>query len=68
VKIVSQELGNTPAVCRKCYIHPAIIDSFSQGTLHDLIFSDADPGSVSDVVECAEDVVVRLLEKFSGKS
>jgi DNA topoisomerase-1 len=33
VKSVSQELGNTPAVCRKCYIHPAIIDSYTEGTL-----------------------------------
>jgi DNA topoisomerase-1 len=28
VKVVAKELGNTPAVCRKCYIHPAILDAF----------------------------------------
>jgi DNA topoisomerase-1 len=26
-------LGNTKAVCRKCYIHPAIIDSYLDGEL-----------------------------------
>ena len=26
-------LGNTVAVCRKCYIHPAIFAGFSAGTL-----------------------------------
>jgi len=30
VKEVAAELGNTPTVCRKCYIHPIIIDSFVQ--------------------------------------
>jgi len=25
---VSEQLGNTPAVCRKCYIHPAIFESY----------------------------------------
>jgi DNA topoisomerase-1 len=28
VKAVSGQLGNTPAVCRSCYIHPAVIDSY----------------------------------------
>lgn len=33
VKQVACELGNTPAVCRKCYIHPALLESFAQGEL-----------------------------------
>lgn len=33
VKRVASQLGNTPAVCRQCYIHPAIIDAFSAGDL-----------------------------------
>lgn len=33
VKAVSGLLGNTPAVCRKAYIHPAIIEAFEAGTL-----------------------------------
>jgi DNA topoisomerase-1 len=28
VKIVAGELGNTPAVCRKCYIHPAVLTAY----------------------------------------
>jgi DNA topoisomerase I len=28
---VAERLGNTPAVCRKCYIHPAIIDAYLEG-------------------------------------
>lgn len=33
IKEVSAQLGNTPAVCRKSYIHPAILDCYSNGTL-----------------------------------
>lgn len=30
---VSNRLGNTVAICRKCYIHPAVIDAYVGGTL-----------------------------------
>src|SRR5262249_28680957 len=30
---VAQRLGNTRAVCRKCYVHPAVIDSYLDGSL-----------------------------------
>ena len=33
VKAVSRQLGNTPAVCRKCYIHPAVMEGFLLGEL-----------------------------------
>ncbi len=33
VKEVSGLLGNTPAVCRACYIHPAVLDSYARGAL-----------------------------------
>ncbi len=34
VKSVAARLGNTPAVCRKCYVHPAIFDSYVQRSLN----------------------------------
>lgn len=30
VKTVSRQLGNTPAVCRACYIHPAVLEAYFQ--------------------------------------
>jgi DNA topoisomerase I len=33
IKQVAKRLGNTPAVCRKCYIHPAVMDSYLDGSL-----------------------------------
>jgi DNA topoisomerase-1 len=36
VEEVSRELGNTAAVCRRCYIHPAVLEGFSLGALAQL--------------------------------
>jgi DNA topoisomerase I len=33
VEQVAKHLGNTAAVCRKCYIHPAIFEGYLDGTL-----------------------------------
>jgi DNA topoisomerase-1 len=33
VKDVARKLGNTPAVCRRCYIHPHVVDAFLDGTM-----------------------------------
>ena len=33
VEKVAKHLGNTPAICRRCYIHPAILDGYLDGTL-----------------------------------
>ncbi len=37
IEAVAQRLGNTPAVCRKCYIHPAILDVYMEGSLAELL-------------------------------
>lgn len=33
IKRVARRLGNTPAVCRRCYVHPAILEAYSAGRL-----------------------------------
>jgi DNA topoisomerase-1 len=34
IKDVAKRLGNTPAVCRKCYVHPHVVDAYlERGTL-----------------------------------
>jgi DNA topoisomerase-1 len=35
VKDVAGKLGNKPATCRKYYIHPAVLDCYTQGTLRE---------------------------------
>jgi DNA topoisomerase-1 len=33
IKQVAKRLGNTPAICRKCYIHPAVLECYLDGSL-----------------------------------
>lgn len=33
IKLVAAELGNTAAVCRKCYVHPRVISAYLEGKL-----------------------------------
>jgi DNA topoisomerase-1 len=33
IENVSERLGNTPTVCRKCYVHPAVLDSYLDGSM-----------------------------------
>jgi DNA topoisomerase I len=33
IESVAARLGNTPAICRKCYVHPALIEAFLDRTL-----------------------------------
>ena len=33
IKSVAERLGNTPSVCRKCYVHPAILETYIGGAM-----------------------------------
>lgn len=33
IESVSERLGNTPTVCRKCYVHPEIINAYLDGSM-----------------------------------
>jgi len=33
IKNVAQQLGNTPAVCRKAYVHPVVLNAYLEGSL-----------------------------------
>ena len=42
IEAVSLRLGNTPAICKKCYIHPEIMNSYLDGTMLDTFKKRAD--------------------------
>lgn len=42
VKRVAERLGNTPAVCRECYIHAEVVERYLDGTLA----ARLDPGAI----------------------
>jgi DNA topoisomerase I len=50
---VAKRLGNTRSVCRKCYVHPAVIDAYLDGTIVRAM------GKLTD----SEAVLLRFLER-----
>ena len=36
IKVVAEHLRNTPAICRKSYIHPIVLETYSDGYLAQL--------------------------------
>jgi DNA topoisomerase-1 len=52
IRDVAERLGNTPTVCRKCYVHPAILDAYLDGNLVHTLRKRADEelrGSLTDL-------------------
>lgn len=37
IKHVAELLGNTPSVCRKCYVHPVLLDCYMAGTMSGIL-------------------------------
>jgi DNA topoisomerase I len=46
VEAVARELGNTKAVCRRCYIHPAVFDAYLGGRLRSACRKRSEEGAV----------------------
>jgi DNA topoisomerase-1 len=59
---VAVALGNTRAVCRKYYIHPAIMDAYLDGTLTQW-FTAPSPCHVRVGLSSGEAAVLRLLKR-----
>jgi DNA topoisomerase I len=57
IEAVARNLGNTPAICRKCYVHPAVIDGYLAGG-----FALTAKGSSKSGFEGAESAVLAFLK------
>lgn len=69
VTAVASALGNTPAVCRKCYIHPAVIDAWMdqsltplRGARHQDVSTRREP-QIKPALSTLERSVLRLLRR-----
>lgn len=65
IEAVATQLGNTPSICRKCYIHPRIIDSYLNGTMVQALKRRAERTLTEDVhaLQPEEAAVVGLLQQ-----
>ena len=64
VETVSRHLGNTPAICRKSYIHPAVFDAYTEGDLVATLSccAPSEPTGACDLTP-QETAVLSLLKK-----
>ena len=59
---VAERLNNTRAVCRKYYVHPAVLETYEAGTLHEALQNGGPPkGGAASALSPEEQAVVRLL-------
>jgi DNA topoisomerase-1 len=67
VKRVSQRLGNTPAICRKCYVHPAVIEAFEAGAA--VLDNTLSTHAAADEFDLSPDeaAVLRFLKQRAGQ-
>ena len=62
IERVAQRLGNTPTICRKCYVHPEVIACYMQGELLLAIDAGAAHPEESAVLALLEARLARTLE------
>jgi DNA topoisomerase-1 len=70
IAAVAKRLGNTPTVCRKCYVHPAVPDSYLSGALHAAAEALRQEAAANDphALDEEELAVLALLEAQAGKA
>ncbi len=64
IEMVAEKLGNTPSICRKCYVHPAVLDAYLDGTVLEAMRESTRRELVEDLHELQpeEAAVVALLQ------
>jgi DNA topoisomerase-1 len=64
INTVSERLGNGPAICRRYYVHPAVITAYENGT-H--TFDDIDASAVnSPMLSPGEQLILDLLDQHAA--
>ena len=64
IEQVSARLGNTVAICRKCYVHPALFDAYLDGTLAASLKQEVEATLAEDLAKLSpeEAAVLAFLE------
>ena len=65
VRAVALRLGNTPAICRKCYVHPGVIEAYRQGQLAALGAASMVDLAPPDLSRRQELVLARVLARVA---
>jgi DNA topoisomerase-1 len=68
IEHVAERLGNTKAICRKCYVHPEVLNAYMDGELLDNLEAKARAELTGNLrgLDPAEAAVLAFLEKRLG--
>lgn len=67
VQLTAEALGNTPAVCRAYYIHPAILDAIETHTLPQLISKSRARQTHAFDLEKTEKICLKIIKAWTPK-
>jgi DNA topoisomerase-1 len=69
IDAVARRLGNTRAVCRACYVHPTVLDTYLDGSLCALLLPDATSTLSTEApgLQPEEAMVLTLLQQRSDQ-
>lgn len=68
IKSVAERLGNTPAVCRKCYVHPAVLECYMGGALTRAVQRAMNADDEVEAIRAEEQALIELLRKYETKA
>jgi DNA topoisomerase-1 len=70
IKQVAARLGNTPSVCRKCYVHPVVLDSYMSGALMEGVERRAEEQEAGEpaALRRQEEALLKLLRRQVEKA
>jgi DNA topoisomerase-1 len=65
IETVAAKLGNTPSVCRKCYVHPAVLEAYLDGTMIEGLLARAEDQLADELheLEPEEAAVLAMLQQ-----
>jgi DNA topoisomerase I len=69
IQSVAERLGNTPSVCRKCYVHPAVLENYMSGMMKSVLKrSSPRRGALAvHALDEEEKALIRLLNRKPAK-
>lgn len=67
IKAVATKLGNTPAICKKCYVHPAVLEAYLGGISVEEAKAEIEDeiGEHANSLRKEERALLRLLEQHT---
>lgn len=65
IERVAARLGNTPTICRKCYVHPEVVNAYLDGSVMDEVSHEIETALEADLTKLKpeEAAVLALLQR-----